>query len=411
MSVTIADFFSEFNTIIGDSTEDRITNLQRYAYATKATAWLKEELENDHSVNTFNLDYFDSVYYYQITTAVADYFDTNDLRRVVGENYQSFSNKSSRELAEEIAQGFRESSYTIERANKKAYLGINHASKYPAFRASSLESLTVDGGTWEADVVNSDAFNLAVDSVDFTEGSGSLKFDIDVSQSGNNRATIFNDAYTSRDLSNSKDLASWFLDVKFPDVDDITSVTFYWGTDSSNYYSVTQTTDMNGDAFVADWNHNLQFEWLGATVTGTPDDEDIAYLRIDINYAVGQADATSFKIDNLRLIRPEPLKFYYTSWALGETSAGVDLYKFTASTDVPYFSGQYDQYLFIIAQYGASLAFDDLTLPDRAQGELVKAIRGINRLRDIIPSSVARETKSFKPLGISFNRHRRYRRR
>ncbi len=403
MSITISNVQDELNTIIGDSSTDRVSAAQRLSYITQATAWFKEETSNDHSVSTFDIQYYDGINYYKISSAIGDYLESNDLRRKIGDNYTSFTPKSSREMAEDIAQQSGESAFAIERRDGDTYLVINHYSTYRTMQVSRMNSLTEDGGTWEADTTTSDATNLAINDVDSTEGGSSFSFDVDVSQSVNNRATVLNDTFTSGDLTEDKDITTFLLDIKFPAVTYITSVTFYWGSSSSNYYSVTQTTDINGNAFIADWQ-TLGFDWLGATVTGTPDDSDITYFRIDVNYSASQADATSFKLDNLRLSRPETLKFYYTNWNVGTSSVGADITKFTATTDIPYYSGQYDQYMFPIAQYAASLCFKDLRLYNEAEVKMVDAMRGVARVKKIVPSSVVKERKNFKVAGIRFNR-------
>lgn len=406
MAVTILNVQTELNTYLGDSSEDRVTNVQRLSYINQATTWAMETLENDHSVSTYDLNYYDTVHYYKISSVLADYLDSNDLRRQVGENYYSFTNKSSREMAEDVAQKSTESAFSIERRDGDAYLFINHDSKYRAMLVSGMNSLTADGGTWEADTTTSDATNLDIQSSDFTEGGSAFTFDIDVSQSVNNRATIINSSFTTGDLTDDRDITSWLLDFKPTTITNITSVTFYWGSSSSDYFSVTQTTDMNSNAFITDWN-TLEFEWAGAIVTGSPDVENIDYFRIDINYSSGQTDATSFKLDNLRLVRPEKLKFYYTSWTLGTNSGGTNLTKYTATTDIPYYSGQYDNYIYPIAQYAAALCFRDLRLYNEADKKEIEALKSIDRIRKIVPSSVVRETKNFKLKGINFNRYRR----
>lgn len=314
--------------------------------------------------------------------------------------------KDARQVLVDISNHAQESSYALEFRDGNLYLVVNHDSKYTALQASSFDSLTVDGGTWAADTTNSDATNVAIDTVDGSNNTtGCLSFDVDVSQSGNNRATIYNDDLTDEDLSSDKDLSSWLLDIKFPEVDDVTSVTFYWGSSSSNYYSVTETTNYDGSAFTADFLNTLKFDWSGATVTGTPDDEAINYIRIDINYDGTQGDATSWKIDNLRLVRPETLTFHYTSWDVGTNSSGTRLKRFTATTDIPFYSSQYDQYDYAVGHKAASLAFyPTLRLKEESDSEHAEAIRQMDRVRQVVPKSRPSEMKNFKIKGINFRR-------
>jgi hypothetical protein len=182
---------------------------------------------------------------------------------------------------------------------EKTYLLVNYNSKYSEFVAVTCDSLT-ENGEWLADTSTSDATNLVVDTNNFTQGNGAFKFDIDVSQSGNNRATIYNSTLTAEDFSGDKDISSWLVDFQFPSVTYISSITWKWGSSTSNYYSVTSTTDFNGNPFVGAEYFTGKFDWLNATVTGTPDDTALTYLEIVVNYSASQADATSFYVDNIR---------------------------------------------------------------------------------------------------------------
>ncbi len=404
MSITIASIITPYNSYIGDDSNDRVTAAERLQYITEATIWLQTQLDNDHSIRTYSVSYLDTINYYKINSAISDVLESNALRRATTESDIDLTRKDSRQIAIDISTNSPESSYSLERRDGNLYLVINHDSKYPALQVTSFDSLTSVGGTWAADTTNSDATNVSIDEVDGSNGTvGCLSFDVDVSQSGNNRATIYNDDLNDEDLSNEKDLTSWLLDVKFPDVTYISSVTFYWGSSSSNYYSVTQTTNYDGSSFSANFNNTIKFNWLNATVTGTPDDTAINYIRIDINYSASQADATSFKLDNLRLVRPEVMTLHYSSWNVGTNSSGTQLKVFTATTDIPYFSGQYDQYLYAVAHKAASLTFKALRLKNEADEEEKEALKEMNLVRKIIPKSRPAELKNFKVRGIRFS--------
>ena len=81
MSVTIASLVTNLDTYLGDSSTDRISQAERFEALTESTAWLLEELGNEHSVNTYTLEYLDTVNYYKVTTPLADLLIGADLRR------------------------------------------------------------------------------------------------------------------------------------------------------------------------------------------------------------------------------------------------------------------------------------------------------------------------------------------
>ncbi len=407
MATTVASIQTAFNTFIGDASTDRISAAERLSFITEGVNWLQTELDNDHSVRTYSVSYFDTINYYKLNAAVTDIFEGNALRRATSELDIDLTRTDARSVATAISNASTDNLYSLERRDSNLYLVVNLDSKYRAMQVDSFDSLTANGGTWQADGTNSDAENVAIDTADGSNGTtGCLSFDVDVSNSVNNRATIYNDDLTSEDLTDLKDLASWVIDMSFPIVTYLSSVTFYWGSSASNYYSVTQTTNYDGSAFTADFLNTLKFPWLAATVTGTPDDTAINYIRIDINYTGSQADATSYKLDNLRLVRPEKLTFHYTSWNVGTDTGGTQVKVFSATSDIPYYSGQYDGYNYPVAHKAVSLAFRSLRLYAEADKEELEAIKEMNRVRKVIPKSRPAESKNFKVKGISWGRNR-----
>jgi len=404
MSITVQDLFDELNRRIGDSSEDRITNEDRYDALTYGTTLFQEKTLNDHTAKSYDLDYFDGVNYYKVSTVLNDLLEANDLNtKVLSNGGQPFTRKSSQEIRAEIGYNFSEDAYSIERRNGDTYLVINHTSKYPKLIMDKCDSLT-DNGEWLADTTNSDATSLSIDTNTYSEGNASFKFNIDVSQSANNKATLYNETMIPEDLSPEKDNSSWLIDFNFPSITYISSVTYKWGSSSSNYYSVTKTTDINGNPFIEADFFTIKFDWLGATVTGTPNDENITFAQIDINYSSSQADATSFYVDNIRLVKPEKLRFFYTSYSVGTDSTGNDILRFTSLTDVPYISGQYDNNKFYIVDFAASKIFRDLRLYSEADRLENDGERGVIRVNKIIPKSMTRELKSFKVRGVSFRK-------
>lgn len=407
MAITIASIISNFDTALGDTSNDRITVAERLQFITEATNWLSEELGNEHMIDTYTLNYLDGIHYYKTTSSITDLLVGADLRQDEDDHNMSFTRKSPRELAEEIGIGTQvESSWAVERKDGDSYLVINHNSKYTAKQISSCESLTTDGGTWAIDATNSDALNLTIDTVEFKEGSGCFNFDIDVSQTANNKATLLNSTLTSMDLSSYEDLASWTFWAYIGTVTYTSSFTLYWGSDTSNYWSATVTTDINGSTWASGWNR-VKIDWANVTKTGSPNVTAIDYIQIDLNFTGSQADDTDVRIDDLRLCQPEKLYFHYVTNYVGKTTAGVDIFAFAATTDVPFFSVRYDGYKFPVAHKAAALAFNSLRLINEAQKEEGEAIKALNRYRKIFESSKTPEMKSFKVVGISFNKRRK----
>lgn len=405
MSVTEASLEANFNTYIGDSSVDRISAAERLQLATESTVWLQQETGNDHMVKTYSLKYYDNVHYYKVTSVIASLLEGADLRRGEKDQTLAASHLSTREIAEDIAQNSTQFAWAIERRDADTYLVVNLDSKYAPQTVADMDSISAGGGTWAVDAVNSDATNLTVDTNEFKQGTASLNFDITVAQSANNRATLTNSTLNQLDLSNYVDLGAWIFWVYLPTVTNFSSITLYWGSDSSNYYSATVTTDITASAWAAGWNR-VAVLWQNATATGTPVSTAIDYMRIDYNYTGSQANDTDYRLDDLTIVRPETLTYFYTSWYVGTDTTGVtQRTAFAATSDIPYFSGQYDQYKYAVSHKMASIAFyGPLQAATLGQLHEVEAIKALNRVKKLIPQSVTKTSKTFKVSGIGFGR-------
>lgn len=405
MAVLVSSLISIMDRHTGDESVDRFSLTNKYDALTEACVWLQEEHQSELQNFTYTLGYLDTINYYTISASLSDILMASDLRKMEGENYAPFAFRDGKQLATDLSTGRVEDSYAIERHDAKAYLVINHASKYPAVIASQFESLT-DGGTWTADSTTSDASGLALDTTGFIQGNGCLKFNATVSQSGNNRVSIYATDVNSLDLTSVQGLGSSLLEVYLPEVTYFSSVTVTWGTNTSNYWSATSTTPITGSAWTVGWN-TVKIDWTGSTTqTGTPDVTDINYIRIDLNYTASQTNVNDYRVDYLRFARKENLTLNYLSLNVGNNTGGTALSSFSAGTDTPFYSGQYDSLKYATAHYAAGVLFQDNRLFKEADEQFKQAYARLRSVKDILPSSRQRVTKSFKPMGISFNKRK-----
>ena len=405
MATTVASIQTSVNTYLNDTSSDSISSAERLEAINEAMLWLMENTLSDNQLNTYNLDYIATIHNYKISTSLADFLEPSDLRRSEDDQETAALRKSPGELAEDIGNQSTEFAFAVERRDGSAYLKVNLAGKWQPNIIATFDSTTADGGTWVADTTTSDASNLTVDSINMTSGTGCLTYDITVAQSGNNRATISNSALSSKNLTQHLNVSTWTVDVYNPLVTYLTSYTLYWGSDSSNYWSVTVTTDANGNAF-ANGSMTLAFNWANATKTGTPDVTAIDYIRFDENYSASQANSVAHRIDNLRICHPERLVFYYLSNKIGTNSGGTPLYAFTSTTDIPFFSGQYDFYRFAVAHYATSILYRKTGLLDDADYQEQKAVESLANKKKLFPTHLHRENKNFKAGNISFKKRR-----
>lgn len=138
---------------------------------------------------------------------------------------------------------------------------------------------TTDNGTWTA---TAPATNITNNNINYVNGNGSIQFNL---SSGSNPQTgyIENSTLDAVDLTEYLNQGTLFAWVFLPTASDFTSVNLRWGSDTSNYYSKSATTNQSGNAFVDGWNL-LAFTWLGSTTTGSPDVTSINTLRVSFTY-------------------------------------------------------------------------------------------------------------------------------
>lgn len=197
----------------------------------------------------------------------------------------------------------------------------------------NMESLT-DNGTWDDD--GTGAINITTDADYRTEGNRSIKFDVAGSQT---TAYIENaTGMTPVDLTDYPD-NQIFLWVYVPittasELAKLTTFTLRWGSGSGAYYSRAITTNNWGTAFKTGWNL-LRFDWdSNVTTTGSPDIENIDYLRLTLTFSSGLTGTqTGFRVDQIVARAGEVHDvLYYSKYPWQNTSATY-LENSTANTD------------------------------------------------------------------------------
>lgn len=179
---------------------------------------------------------------------------------------------------------------------------------------NQVNSIT-SNGTW---AVGSSASNLAVDNVNFVASSASLSFDLAASGS---TGYLENSTMSQLDLSDDVNQGTFFLYTFLPTASDFTNVILRFGSDSSNYYSVTKTVNQQNNAFNNGWNL-LAFPWLGATQVGTPVTTAIDYIRVTWTYN-GTAQ-TAVRLDTISEALGTILNIeYYSKYLFRSSTTGA----------------------------------------------------------------------------------------
>lgn len=271
----------------------------------------------------------------------------------------------------DIKDGVKSGMIAIDDYNGTRILKLASAVDSDSITISELDSLTSGGGTWSA---FGDAVNLAADDADYVKGNGSIKWDI--SSAGGTTAGIVNTAVTSVDISDYLGgTSAFFIWVKINSATNLTNYILRFGSDSSNYYSKTVTTQADGTAFVAGWNL-LKFDLSSLSETGTVIDSTITYFAIYMTKTAGKVSETDYKFDFLCL-KKGAVHFvkYYSSYGW-QTSAGAYIQNSTISTDL-LVAGESEYPLFI--QNGVIHAMREIGFPiteiDNAEQKLDRMIQ------------------------------------
>ena len=188
---------------------------------------------------------------------------------------------------------------------------INSPFLNPPVIINNIESIT-NNGTW---VVGGNASNLAVNNTNFVQGASSLQFDTTIGAS-----YIENSTMTEIDLSKYVNQSSIFVWVYVPTGTDLSSVNIRFGSDASNYYSLSVTTNQEGTAFINGWNL-CQFPWASMSQTLNPDTTKINYARVTLNTIT--SNMTACKVNGLNSILGTIMEYeYYSKFLFRNASTG-----------------------------------------------------------------------------------------
>jgi hypothetical protein len=132
--------------------------------------------------------------------------------------------------------------------------------------------------------VGGNASNIQTDNQYFTDGaSGSVSFTLDQTGVPASSGYVENSTMGALDLTDYFNNAYFFFQVYLPTASGFTNVKLRVGSDSTNYYEYTFTTDYFGNSFQNGWNQ-LGAVWSSFTTTGTPDITAMDYIRATFTY-------------------------------------------------------------------------------------------------------------------------------
>lgn len=388
--MNLLDIFKDVNSFIGDSSNDRISASDRYLAATEATAWLLEELGNEHMVDRVEIEYLPTVTWYKVDNLTPYLLTAGELSFKEDEtNTGDFTRVDSRDLSG-ISKDRQ--AFAIERYNGSSYMGINIPQNSSYRQRDLIEFNLQDGLVYTG--VNADNIVKEKDSISF-----------DMVATGQ-AATGLTTVTQAIDLTDFSDVGVLILEVEIPDITDVNSISMKFGSDqSTNYYLASAVQDANGNALVEGVN-TVKIRWSDVTVVGTPVLNSITSWGFFINHETDKVLTNKFRLSDLRIAKPVYLNFKYIFYRVGQNAAGADIIEFTADTDVPFFIERYPQYKFAVAHKAAARLFKGMRLFQEAGTEERDAREALVRYRKNFKVERDMGSSAFKVAGISFNRRR-----
>jgi hypothetical protein len=324
MSYTLQNFLDDVQYRVNDASGGNADNVSVTNYLNEGLRRIRRKFDLPTSENVTQLKVFQGVYEYAPPTGFSEYIALN--KQWTLDDDLNFKRVDEKEFWRNYNG---DNMVSISRNKSNTTLLI-------AYQNDQLSNPTVNAcdtyngnGTF---VASGDANTVASDTLYYREGSGSVKFNITTSTG---TAVLTNSDMSHVDLSGSSvaKVGMMTLYVYLPSATNYTSFTLRFGTDASNYYQSTVTTQINGGVFVEGWN-TLGFDWSTATTTGTPTDSSIGYLQLSIALPLTMANQTGLRIDSFVMHQPLILNLHWVSdYLVVDGTTGALKETFASATD------------------------------------------------------------------------------
>ena len=208
------------------------------------------------------------------------------------QDYADFYNTSSKTISVDRSRGTHAFN-TEYRMGTRLLRVLDNSNQDTPVVINSCTSLIADGNF----SLSGDGSNLGINEVFTLNGGAAIDFDI--TQSSGYTSLIAN-GMVNKDIDHLTRDAVFSCAMYTPSnlVGNVDSVQLKIGSDSSNYYSITSTSNSYGNALTEGYN-TIRFQRRDASETGTVVDEEISYMEITINHSNLETVVKGVKIDNV----------------------------------------------------------------------------------------------------------------
>ena len=162
--------------------------------------------------------------------------------------------------------------------------------------------------------------NEVADTATKKQGVASIRFDIEAGETSS--SVSFTGLWSIRDAINTYSANRMYVNFPTGKATGITSVELRFVTSSGNYYSVSETNQVDGTAWTENAWSWLNFAMNGMTEVGTPDSTNITQIQVIFNHA-DTFVCENLRIDYLYQVTPDYLTLSYYSFYKGTDTTGA----------------------------------------------------------------------------------------
>ncbi len=281
MAYDVAQLKTDIASILHGTTLNSIQNIDQLIF--RGASELLEDVDPQETKRIVELasPLYDKVFDYPLPSDLKGN-KIVDIRPQVRRNPgDRFSQQYNEDF--DLSKDFSNSpSLTINFNNGIKTIRLQNNSLLPGILVNEGDSIS-QNGTWS---LGGDAINLTEDNVNYASGSGSLKFDL---TGATGVGFIENSTMSAVNLTRDFNQGSEFLFSFLPYIAGLTpftSLDLFWGSSPTDYYSRSVTVNQALNAFENGWNL-LDYTWVNAPTTGTPNPAAINYIRVTFNYNIG----------------------------------------------------------------------------------------------------------------------------
>jgi len=330
---TLADLKSLINDRRRDITDDVVDMDTTGLRAINQTLELMQQLHDwEFTIKRSTINFHEGITWYSLPS---DFKTIKDVRRQKPSLFQEWTYVDGDAFDNQTMTSHRMSIDTrFDSENKVPTEFLRLEADGNQAQINTATSVTADG-TWTPSGASS---TIGIDSFEFFDLPASLKFDM-----AGTTGTLTNDDMQAKDLRRFETRAKEYFHVFFPTVTNFRSLELRLGTDASNYYSATVTTDYLGFTPVVGWN-TFEFD-VWDTKTGSPDMSQTDYIVINLAFKASTTDA-NFRFQNIWTSEDIPLDLFYYStdmvYDVDNAETTLRFQSMSQTTDYPLWTGKWN---------------------------------------------------------------------